>query len=223
MKRKDSLKQSIDTKTTPIEKKSLCKSLQGKKRHTNEQMTRKQRCHDPAYLKMRKAYCAFIKQSFKFFAANIAYAYHVRESNGRKKAIILDADGVFLGEGCLVDVYFQCAIDFVKSHHSLYGSALPIFIITARTSKTELVEDLTTKGLTIGPGKQIERVYYDCKKRGTFVSKTQNRQSVRDLGYQILATCGDNLTDLVSEDETGGYADTVNVLLPNYERHVSRP
>lgn len=179
-----------------------------------------QACDDPLYLKLQQAYHVFIQQSFQFLNENIAYAYQRRQSSGRKQAIIMDADGVFFGEGCLIDHIFTCAVDFVKAHHAKYGSNLPIFIITARTSKKELQADLSALGLRVGHRKEIEAILFDGKNSGTDISKLANREAVRKRKFEILASIGDNTTDLVDASETNGYADTINLLLPNFERHL---
>lgn len=178
---------------------------------------------DPMYRKMLKSYCAYIRQCFDFAKINIEYSMKKRKRQGRF-ACVMDFDGIFVGEGeCLDDEMFTCTAAFVRYIHMTYGSALPIYIITARSRSREAISALGTLGIFVGSREdcQIRAVLCDTHRLGTAQSKLLNRAKVRQDGFDILCSIGDNVLDLQTEDETDGYADTINVLLPNIWRHRS--
>jgi len=183
------------------------------------------RCNaDPLYQKLLPRYCSYIRQCFEFAEANIEYNMAKRKKSGRKFALVMDFDGVFMAEGsCLNDEMFSCTISFVEFIHQTYGSNLPIYIITARSEPSVIIKVLAQLGMSVGPGAKnhIRAVYCDDRRVGTAISKLENRNRVRDAGYYILCTIGDNVLDLQTEEETDGYADTINVLLPNVWRQKS--
>lgn len=179
---------------------------------------------DPLYRKMLTSYCAYIRQCFEFAEANIEYNMTKRKKQGRKFALVMDFDGVFMAEGsCLRDEMFSCTISFVQFIHETYGSSLPIYIITARGECSTVLRVLNHIGMSVGSGAKdhIRDVFCDPRGIGTGPSKLENRDKVRAAGYDILCSIGDNVLDLQTEQETSGYADTINVLLPNVWRQRS--
>ena len=180
---------------------------------------------DPIFRKMLNGYCAYIRQCFDFAEVNIQYSMIKRRREGRKFALVMDFDGVFMGEGvdCLNDEMFSCTVAFVRYIHQTYGTSLPIYIITARTRAKGVLTAIKQIGMHVGPHDHchIRAVFCDEKQLGTAESKIRNRDKVRADGFDILCTIGDNVLDLQTEDETDGYADTINVLLPNIWRHRS--
>lgn len=179
---------------------------------------------DPLYQKLLPRYCAYIRQCFEFAEANIEYNMVKRKKSGRKFALVMDFDGVFMAEGsCLDDEMFSCTISFVQYIHQTYGSTLPIYIITARAVPSAIIKVLSQLGMSVGPGAKnhIRAIFCDDQGVGTAISKLENRNRVRDAGYHILCSIGDNVMDLQTEMETDGYADTINVLLPNVWRQRS--
>ena len=179
---------------------------------------------DPHYRKLLPRYCAYIRQCFEFAEANIEYNMIKRKKKGLKFALVMDFDGVFMAEGsCLDNEMFSCTISFVQFIYETYGNSLPIYIITARREPSAIINVLAHVGMSVGPGvkNHIRAVYCDNKNIGTARSKIENRNRVRDAGYNILCTIGDNVLDLQTEQETDGYADTINILLPNVWRQRS--
>lgn len=176
------------------------------------------------YRKMLKGYCAYIRQCFEFAEINIEYSMAKRRPEGRKFALVMDFDGVFMAEGnCLDDEMFSCTVAFVRYIHQTYGSSLPIYIITARTRAKGVIVAIEQLGMDVGVHDHchIRAVLCDQKQEGTAESKMRNRDKVRADGFDILCTIGDNVLDLQTEYETDGYSDTINVLLPNVWRHRS--
>ena len=173
---------------------------------------------DESYKKTLQAYCKYIEQCFDYAQINIEFAMKRRQSQNLPFALVMDFDGIFMAEGdCLGDEMFQCTLAFVQYIHHTYGDRLPIYIVTARITDKDIIKDLATFRVS----KYIKEVLYDKKRQGTKASKLANRDKVRSDGYTILCSIGDNVLDLVTENETDGYADTINVLLPNVWRHRS--
>lgn len=172
-------------------------------------------------LRLQAAYCQYITQSFKFALDALAEIIPRRMSEPNK-TIVMDFDAVFASEdSCTNYEMFTCAVNFVKSVKGTYGNLVRVVIITARQELDDLWNDLWTVGLTYGPTGMISNIMYDSTFIGTEGSKLRNRRILRDNGATIIASIGDNITDLVCDVETDMYANTLNILLPNIYRHVS--
>lgn len=178
---------------------------------------------DVGYFRLQKAYCQFLSHSFAFALAAIAEIVPRRKHDARK-TIVMDFDAVFASEDeCTNYEMFSCAVNFVKEIKEIYGTTVSIVVITARQTIKELRNDLWTVGLTCGPSpdSHIANIMFDTTRIGTAGSKLRNRNILRNHGATIIASIGDNVTDMVSDLETDMYADTLNILLPNIYRHVS--
>lgn len=181
-------------------------------------------CNSDSDRRLQAAYCKFLNQSFTFAEKALAEII-LRRAADPKKTIIMDFDAVFASEdACTNYEIFTCAVDFVKTIKATYASTVDIVVITARQDISDLEQDLSVVGLTYGlhdPDAHIAQIMYDANMIGTKGSKLRNRRTLRKQGATILASIGDNITDLVSDAETDMYADTLNILLPNIYRHNS--
>lgn len=178
---------------------------------------------DESYYRLQKAYCRYLTQSFSFAEMAIAELM-IKRQNDANKTVIMDFDAVFASEdSCTNYEMFTCAVNFVKDIKERYGKQIFIAIITARQDVSDLVKDLWMVGLTVGKNAMdhITTILYDRTCIGTAGSKLRNRNMLRENGGTIIASIGDNVTDLVSDFETDMYADTLNILLPNIYRQLS--
>lgn len=176
---------------------------------------------DALYLNYQSAFCRYMGATYDMMEATLPYMLQQSKLKKKKCAVVLDIDGTthHSEDVCAEREIWSKAVDFIKSTKKLYKRKLTFFLITARPSDYGVVEDFADHGIEIGKNKDIEHVYYDDQNLGTEESKIRNRQSVRNLGYTIIASCGDNLFDLVPESETHWRSQTANFLLPNIYRH----
>lgn len=178
------------------------------------------RCRTALYLNYQREYCRYMSATYDMMEATLEYMLQQPKLKKKKCAIVLDIDATVQSEDEFTgrEIWTK-AINFIKSTKAMYKSKITLFFVTARPSDYGIINDFGERGVTFGKNKDIEFVYYDDQNIGTMHSKIQNRQIIRDIGYTIIASIGDNITDLVFEDETDGFSRTANFLLPNIYRH----
>lgn len=176
---------------------------------------------DEIYLNYQKAFCKFVNDTYDMADATLAYMLKQAALKQKKCAVILDVDGTILHseDDCASRKMFSRAMNFIKNTKSLYKQQITFFIITARPSDIGIAQSLLQHQIKCGNGKDIELILYDIDRIGTEQSKALNRQFVRDQGYTIICSAGDNYADIVPDFESDDYASTANFLLPNIYRH----
>lgn len=169
---------------------------------------------DALYLNMQKAYCKFLHSSYDYAESILEFIMSQKKLKNKKCCIVLDQDATIQSEDDRTNYEtFTRAINFIKSTKDKYKDKITIVIITARTSKQGLKKFYKQNGV----GECIEMIMYDIDDIGTLDSKIQNRQLLRDEGYTIIMSIGDNHTDMVPDLETSG-SSTANILLSNLYR-----
>ena len=181
------------------------------------------RCRRTAlYLNYQREYCRYMSATYDMMEATLDYMLQQPKLKKKKCAIVLDIDGFLISEDdiCANREIFTRAMNFIIDMKNLYKKKLTIFIITARQSDEGVAEDLNKYGILCGKDQDIEAVLFDYNQIGTIPSKIDNRKLIRDAGYTIILAGGDNhYSDLVPENETSGFSQTANFLLPNIYRH----